>query len=116
MYTKCLLFIAHHKMAEGHIEFTLSARACVFSFVRLCVLESCTVRFNNYLAQMIIETRRCVACKNHVARSKVKVTVHTLTVCAWASCVQPITSSGMVGGQGHNWHFKFVRSRIVSDP
>ena len=54
--------------------------------------------------------------KNHVARSNVKVTVHTLTVCAWASCVQPITSSGMVGGQGHNWHFKFVRSRTVSDP
>ena len=28
-------------MAEGHLEFTLSVRACVFSFVRLCVLASC---------------------------------------------------------------------------
>ena len=39
-------------------------------------------------------SRRCVACKYHVSMSKVKVTV-PLTVCAWASCVQPITSPGM---------------------
>ena len=26
-------------------------------------------------------TRRCVACKNHVARSKVKVTVYTYNLC-----------------------------------
>ena len=35
------------------------------------------VGFENYLAEMIIMTRQCVVCKNHVARSKVKVTVHT---------------------------------------
>ena len=52
------------------------------------------VAFENNLAGMIITTRRCVACKYHVSMSKVKVTV-PLTFCAWASCVQPITSPGM---------------------
>ena len=42
--------------------------------------SSCMVGFEKYLAQMIIRTRR-VACKNHVARSKVKVTVGTLILC-----------------------------------
>ena len=66
-------------MAERHIEFTLSVCVCV------CVVQirvrpitsSYMVDFENYLAQMIIITRRCVTCKNHVARSKVKVTVGT---------------------------------------
>ena len=39
------LFMPRHKMAEGHIEFTLSVcvfvRLCVFAFVHLCVPESC---------------------------------------------------------------------------
>ena len=77
MLTFLKIFLCpRHKMAEGHIEFTLSA--CV------CVPDSCpTHNFivhggnKNHLAQMIIMTRRCVACKNHVARSKVKVTVGT---------------------------------------
>ena len=30
---------------------------------------------------MIIMTRQCVACKNHIARSDVKVTVHTKILC-----------------------------------
>ena len=51
----------------------------VFGFknrVRL-ITSSCKVGFKNDLAQIIITTRRCVACKNLVARSKVKVTVGT---------------------------------------
>ena len=68
-------------MAEEHKEFTLSVSVCV----RVCVFQMrvrpitslCMVGFRNYLAQMIIKTRRCVTCKNHVARSKVKVTVGT---------------------------------------
>ena len=37
------IFMPRLKMAEGHIEFTLSvcARACVFFLVRLYVPESC---------------------------------------------------------------------------
>ena len=37
----------------------------------------CMMGFENHLAQMIIMTRRCVPCKNHVTRLKVKVTVCT---------------------------------------
>ena len=33
------------------------------------------------MAQMIIKTRQCVLCKNHVATSKVKFTVRTYCVC-----------------------------------
>ena len=99
--------------------------------------------FENFLAEMIITTRRCIACKNHVARSKIKVTVgtlslcisklcpthkfipkiggvenylsemiittsqisrsqSTLTVCAKASHVHPIISSGMVGFENYS--------------
>ena len=57
---------------------------CVCLCFRLCVPESCPalsyiIGLENNLAQMIIMTRGCVACKDHVDRSKVKVTVHTLT-------------------------------------
>ena len=45
---------------------------CVRPITLLCV-----VGFKNNLAQIIIMTRGCVAKKNHIARSKVKVTVHT---------------------------------------
>ena len=34
-----------------------------------------------YLAQMIIKTRQCVLCKNHVAMSEVKFTVRTYSLC-----------------------------------
>ena len=78
-----------HKMAEGHIEFTLSVCVCVCLCVCVCVCvrvfqirvrlitSLCMVGFKINLAQMIIKTRRCVACKNHGARSKAKVTVGT---------------------------------------
>ena len=65
-------------MAEGHIEFTLSVCVCV------CVPVSCpghklTVHngIKNDLTQIIIMTGQCVTSNNHVARSKVKVTVRT---------------------------------------
>ena len=45
----------------------------------------------NYLAEIIIMTRQCVGCKNHVARSKVKVTAE-LKLCAFQNCVQLITA------------------------
>ena len=44
------------------------------------ITSSCKVEFENFLAQMIITTRQCVMCKNHVARSKVKVTVCTYSL------------------------------------
>ena len=66
-----------HEMAEGHKEFTLSV--CLFIYknhVQPITLSS-MVEFKNNFAQMIIMTRLCVTNKNHVARSKVKVTVST---------------------------------------
>ena len=69
-------------MAEGLIELTLFVCVCVCLCVPyLCLTHKitslCMMGFKNHLAQMIIKTRQCVACKNHVARSKVKVTVGT---------------------------------------
>ena len=43
--------------------------------------SSCMVGFENYLAQMVITTRQNVMCKNYVARSKVKVTACTYSLC-----------------------------------
>ena len=67
-----LFLCSRHKMAEGHIEFTLSKYVCVSVF-QICVqpiTSVCMVGFKNHLAQMIIKTRLCVACKKNVARSK----------------------------------------------
>ena len=69
-------------MAEGRKEFTQSVYVCVnvcVFFICSCVFKngvrpitsSCMVGFENYLALMIIMARRCVACKNYVAKSKV---------------------------------------------
>ena len=40
--------------------------------------SSCMVRYEIYLAQIIIMTRKCVVCKNHVASSMVKLTLQHL--------------------------------------
>ena len=60
----------------------------------------CMVGFGNYLVQMIITTKQYVTNKNHVVRSKVYVTVCTLTLCIYFSetclCL-PITWSSMLG-------------------
>ena len=72
-----------YKMAEGHTEFTLSVYVCicvcvcVFQVLVRPITSLCKVEFKNHLAQRIIKTRRCVAYKNPVARSKVKITVGT---------------------------------------
>ena len=42
--------------------------------------------FKTNLAELIIMTRQCVACKSHVARSKVKVKVHTYSLCIGILC------------------------------
>ena len=72
-------------MAEGHIEFTRSVCVSVCMCFRLfvCVFQnrvwpiasSYMVGFENNLAQIIIITSQCVVNKNHVTKSKVKVTV-----------------------------------------
>ena len=70
-------------MAKGHIEFTLSVCVCdcVFQNRVRAITKPYMMGFENNLAHMIIMTRQCVANKNHVARSKVKVTVRTYTLC-----------------------------------
>ena len=72
-----------HEVAEGHIEFTLcvSAFVCVFQNRVRAITKPYMMGFENNLAQMIIMTRQCVACKNHLARLK---------------------------GQGHSLHLNFV--------
>ena len=61
---------------------------------------SCMVGFENKLVQMIIMTKQSVMNENHVVRSKVYVTVCTLTLCIdfskTCSCL-PITWSSMLG-------------------
>ena len=69
-------------MAGVHIEFTLSFYVCMFGCVFVFLFQNsvwpitsaCIVGYKNKLAQVIIRTRQCVANKNPVARSKVKVT------------------------------------------
>ena len=56
-------------------------KVCAFQIHVRPITSSCIVGFENYFAEMIIVTRQCVACKNHVPRSKVKVTVDTLSLC-----------------------------------
>ena len=60
-----------------HIELTMSMCVCVCVFqIHVQPITSLYMMgLKNHIAQMIILTRQCVACKNHVARSKVKVTV-----------------------------------------
>ena len=60
------------------------------------------VGFENYMAEMIITTKQCVECKNHVARSKVKVTV-ALKICALQNSVRPLllTLYYMVGFENY---------------
>ena len=157
-------FLCHrHKMAEGHIDFshkwhkwlsrqddmsrirtmTLSQMSRSQSALKVLgfsnrvrpITSSCIVGFEQYLADMII-TRQSVACKNHVARSKVKVTIGIWSFCVLESCpthniIMHGRISKLIGkndyyflshirtmslGQGHSRHLKFVHSRIVSNP
>ena len=81
-------------MAYGVYPVFVCVSVCVCDYVCVCVFQIhvrpitslCMVGFKNHLAQMIIKTRQCVACKNHVTRLKVKVTVGTLSFCILESC------------------------------
>ena len=77
-------------MAEGNIEFILSVYVCVcvcvFQIRVRPITSLCMVEFEKYLAQMIITIGQCVVYKNHVARSKVKITDGTLSLCILKSC------------------------------
>ena len=72
------LFPRHERRAfAGGIE---GEGSCVFQIRVRPIILSCIVGLENNLAnlaQLVIMTRRCVANKNHVARSKVKVSVCT---------------------------------------
>ena len=98
-YCICSFLCPCHKMAEGHIELTLSVCVCVFQIRVQPITSFCMVGFKTYLAQMINKTRRCAAYKNHVTRSKVKVTAKVkVTVFLGSKIrVRPITSSCIVG-------------------
>ena len=64
----------------------LALKVCAFQTLVRPITSSCMVGLKNYLAEMIITTKQCVACKNHVAGSKVNVTVHTYSLCIGISC------------------------------
>ena len=57
-------------------------------------------RFENKLIQMITVTRGCFENENHIALSKFKVTVYTLTLCIGFSetCLCPTCDFVMHGG------------------
>ena len=52
-------------------------KVCAFQIHVPPITSSFIVGFENYMAEMIIVTRRCVVYKNHVPRSKVKVSADT---------------------------------------
>ena len=84
--------VAYKNMSLGQRSRSKAAlQVCAFRIRVRPITSSCMVGFKNCLAQIIIKTRRCVACKNYVARSTVKVKA-ALYVCAFQNRVQPIPS------------------------
>ena len=61
-------------------------KVCAFRIHVRPITSLYMVGLENYMAEMIIMTRECVAWKKHVAGSKVKVTVHTCSLCIGISC------------------------------
>ena len=49
---------------------------------------------------MIIKPKRCILCKNHVARSKVKVTVRTYSLCIGLNETYSCPAHSFVVGPG----------------
>ena len=79
-------------------------KLCAHASIKLVhvrtIFLSCMVGFENNVVQIIIITKQCVMNKNHVVRSKVYVTVHTLTLCIDFSetcSYLPITWSTLLG-------------------
>ena len=66
--------------SRSQFDLKLCARASVKPVCVGPISLSCIVGFENNMAQMIIMTRQCIPIKNHVARSRVKVTVYSLTL------------------------------------
>ena len=64
----------------------LALKICAFQIHVRPITSSCIVGFENYFAESISVTRRCVACKNPVPRSKVKVLADTLSLGIPESC------------------------------
>ena len=82
------------------VSVCLSACMSVSLCVCVCVFQnrvrpiplSCMVIFKNCSAHMIIKTRPYLTCKNHVARSILKATVGTLSLCIPKSCPIPTST------------------------
>ena len=74
-------------------------KVCAFQIHVRPIISSCMVGW----AEMIITIRRYVACKNHAARSKVKVTAGTLSLCIPESC-----QSQKVLHLKNRWDIKFI--------
>ena len=86
--------------SRSQLALKLCAQASVKPVCVRSMILSCIVGLKNNLARIIITTSRCVANINHVDRSKVKVTVCTLTLCIGFTetvRVRPIFLSCMVG-------------------
>ena len=109
--TRPCVTIKNH-LARSKVKLTVYTQTLCIDFSGACSCPThtllCIVRFENNLAQMIIRSRRCVANKNHVTRSKVKVTVHTSALCTGFSetCWFPTHKFVMHGGGDMKiiWH------------
>ena len=65
------------------------------------IISSGMVGLENYLAQMIIKTRHCVLCKNHVATPKVRFTVHSYNLCIGLNETYSCLALNFVVGPAH---------------
>ena len=80
-------YVVCKDMSLGQTSRSQSApKVCAFQIHVRPITSSCIVGFENYLAEMIIMSRRYVTCKNYVPRSKVKVTADTLSLGIPESC------------------------------
>ena len=72
--------VCKNNVARSKVKVTVRLKGFAFQNHVQPFTSSCMVGFESYLAQMIIIIRQCVMCKNHIARSKVKVTVRTYSL------------------------------------
>ena len=78
MFITIGLYVLCNDMSLGQkLRSQLALKVCVFQIHVQPITSLYIVGFKNYLAEMIIVTRLSVACKNHVPKSKVKVTAVT---------------------------------------
>ena len=82
MFIMTRQYVACKNMSLGQrsrLQFTL--KVCAFQIYVRPITSSCVVGLEKYLAEMIITTRQCVMCKNHVSGQRSR-SQSTLTVCA----------------------------------